>query len=434
MKKRIAFAKLPGHSRYPYNGEIPLSDGMPRASGTKLGNALECWEYTDNKGNMLIGEAPSRFIESDRKSSCFINLWALHYDAGWSAERISDEIQKNFDLVVLPEANAIRPGVDHDVMADILDALKTEFIVLGLGMQKIIPADLDQLHPNLKRFLQVIDKKASLIGVRGHSTENWLKSVGLTKAKALGCPSLYVYPENILKLRSIDATSAKRFLTGGYIQGKESRSSNLIKMFRGHDAHYIMQDELNALKRHIHPDANIYNDANGEVNKSTLNELLEAIHSTTMPFSSYRWFQDPNAWRAFNSGFDLFLGDRFHGGVAALQAGVPAIMIKNDLRVDELTSFFGIPSITGADVKHTEIRDMICELVSTAQLEQFKGVYRQRLADLSSSFKEIDTELTIQTPPPLSAPPTTLISKYKKVTPSQKIKKTIKQWLSRHNS
>ncbi|WP_392342680.1 polysaccharide pyruvyl transferase family protein (plasmid) [Phaeobacter sp. BS23] len=47
---------------------------------------------------------------------------------------------------------------------------------------------------------------------------------------------------------------------------------------------------------------------------------------------------------------DVYIGDRFHGGVAALQAGQPTIFLKHDNRVAELTEHFGLLSAEHAEI------------------------------------------------------------------------------------
>lgn len=385
---------------------MPRADGMPRAAGSNLESVLELYEETDNKGNMIHGEAPTRIIQCDRSRSCFFSAKQLIVDDQWAAERIADDLNRHFDLVVYSTANAIRPNFDPGTSTvQLLDALKCDFIVLGMGLQSALPATTQQLHPNLASLLTVCDKKSLLFGVRGLETQQWLHAAGFGNARALGCPSLYVYPRNVLAVPAPDASKVRRAVTGGHIHGRVPRSTVLTSLFRGFEAHYVMQEEIPILirKRLLEDAQDIYNDATGELNRSLLVPVLEHIHRCSLPFASYRWFQDPNAWRSFAAQHDFYLGDRLHGGVVALQCGVPAVMIAEDRRVAEIADFFGIPKLSLQAAKDVPLLDIVDTLLSAPNIGAMKETYSQRLREFVSAFRAIDIKLGVSTDLPSEA-------------------------------
>jgi hypothetical protein len=394
--RKVAFFGISGNNRYTYSGAMPECDGMPRSAGTSLENLLERYEATDNKGNMIHGEAPVRMFESDRTGSCYVSVQALD-ELGWSPERISEELSARFDLVVFSTANAIRPNLDPGCTAQVLDGLSIDFIVLGMGLQNPLQQSTEMLHQRLVDLLEICNRKAKIFGVRGLETESWLKSVGFTQAQAIGCPSMYVYPNNILGLTPPDPALISSAITGGYISARVPRASAIIELFKGFDAHYVMQEEMAnwKIRELIDTAPNIYNDATGEVHKELVNSLLEEIHDEKMPFSSYRWFQDPNSWRAFASRFDFYLGDRLHGGVAALQAGVPAVMMAVDKRVIELVDFYKMPTVSLHEVETIPLREIVAERLSAARLDNFKEAYLERFRNFEAILKAADISLTV---------------------------------------
>ncbi|MHB1083820.1 MAG: polysaccharide pyruvyl transferase family protein [Thiobacillus sp.] len=335
-------------------------------------------------------------LESDRAHSCYVSVQALE-ESGWSPQQISEELSKKFDLVVFSTANAIRPNLDPGCTAHVLDNLSIDFIVLGMGMQNPLPPDKELLHPNLIQLLDVCSRKAKIFGVRGMDTENWLKSVGFDRAKALGCPSLYVYPQNILNITSPDPSQVKSAITGGYINGRVPRSSAIISLFKGFDAHYVMQEEIASWRQQglIGDATGIYNDATGELDRNYINQILEDIHDEKMPFSSYRWFQDPNAWRMFASRFDIYLGDRLHGGIASMQAGVPSILMTEDRRVTEIADFFGIPKISVREAESSSLQDVIADKLSPNSVDAFKQTYSERFRETEAVFRDSGISLTV---------------------------------------
>ncbi|MDT8426998.1 MAG: polysaccharide pyruvyl transferase family protein [Methyloprofundus sp.] len=395
--RKIAFFGITGHTRYTYADTMHHSDAMPRSSGTGITNVLELYEETGNKGNMLHGEAPTRIFQMDRSGSCYVSAKSLIVDLAWSTDQVAAELSKKFDLVVFSTANMIRPDFDPGGTAAILEALSIEFVVLGMGMQSPLPASTDSLHPGLIALLDVCNKKANVFGVRGFATEKWLKSVGFDNAKALGCPSLYVYPQNILNIQAPDPHIIKSALTGGYISARTPRSQAIINLFKDANAHYVMQDEIDALSSltELNEAPYLYNDASGELNKDLMESMLEKIHYKAMPFTSYRWFQDPNAWRLFASQCDVFIGDRLHGGVAALQSGVPAILISEDQRVTEVATFNGIPTVSTEEIKGMPLADVVDKHLSAENIQYFKETYFNRFQNFQDTFKNMDITLTV---------------------------------------
>ncbi len=392
--KKIAFSRIPGHSRFPYSGAINHCDGMPTSSGSRIDNLLERYDYTGNKGNMIHGEAPARIFDCDRKESCYLNVEAL-YHSGWSPQKINDELSSRFDLVVFSLANAIRPGFGPGILPEIIEALKLDFVVLGLGMQEEMPPNTDALHPSLLHFLQVCNEKAKVFAVRGIAVEKWLHSVGFKNAVALGCPSLFVYPENILGLTAPNPEDIQTAVTGGYINGKFPRSDVITNLFRDFKAHYVMQQEMFVFKDYFDNVNGLYNEATGEVKKEWLDHVLDKVHGKRLPFVSYRWFQDPHAWRVFTSQMDIYIGDRFHGGVVALQSGVPALIIADDQRVRDLTDYFKIPNVSLKDIKQSNVKELVATHLSSEKLESMKEEYVKRFRKFKEVMEEVGVSFTV---------------------------------------
>lgn len=426
--RKIAFFGISGNSRHTYSGALPHCDGMPRSSGTSLESLLELYDATDNKGNMIHGEAPTRMLGANRDNSCYVSVQALE-QMGWSPEKISEELSARFDLVVFSTANAVRPNLDPGCTAEVLSGLTVDFIVLGMGMQNPLPQNTEMLHPKLIELLQVCNRKAKVFGVRGFETEAWLKSVGFDRARAIGCPSMYVYPNNILGIAVPDPARVSKALTAGYISARVPRSSAIVGLFKGFDAHYVMQEEIANWKQQgiLGALPNIYNDATGEVSKDVIDKILEEIHDEKLPFSSYRWFQDPSAWRAFASQFDFYLGDRLHGGVVALQAGVPTIMMADDRRVIELVDFYKMPMVTLQEAESIPLREIVADRLSVSSLNMFKEAYLERFRNFESTLSEVDIPLAVG----INA--TRLVSEvnvqFAPVSNKRRIVKFVRRWL-----
>lgn len=393
--KKIAFSGIVGNSRYPYTGQLGFSDGMPVSAGSGIRDVLQRFDYIENKGNMIHGEAPARLFECDRKNSCHVNLVSL-YQYGWSPERINDEL-KNFDLIVFSMANLIRKGFDVDKrFLDVMEAISLDFIVLGVGLQESLEANRSLLGANTARLLEIFDCRSALFGVRDLKTEKWLRDAGYVNALAVGCPSLFVYPGNILNMNPPELQKPN-IITGGYIAGRTSRSDLLMNLFKGERVHYIMQQELFELQKYIPENIGIFDDATGEVSKNVMDMILYRLHGRAMPFTSYRWFHDPSAWRAFAGQCDLYVGDRFHGGVAAMQAGRPALIVNGDLRVEEMCGFFNIPTVKLKDLTNKNALDLAADYLTSKSLMQFKETFQVRFLYFKKAIEHCGLKLAVST-------------------------------------
>jgi hypothetical protein len=397
--KRLMFARLAGDTRFRYRHPLPFTDGTPRSADTSYAALLRNFRLTSNKGNMIIGESVSRLFRYDHAQSCYLFLDSLH-DGKRPLAELRDLVRAHFDAVVFPMANSIRPGLDHTKMAEVIEALDTDVVVLGMGMQKTLPETLEAVSPGTARLLSVLNEKARVFGVRGAETKRWLHAVGLTRAEAYGCPSLYVYARNILGLRPVEASAVRRVATAGYVHKPGRRSTILNQAFAAAageiEAHYVLQGEIFEADSPLAGRDDFYNDATGRLDQASM-EALFAQEQAPPPYAGYWYFQDVAAWRQFLDRFDCFLGDRFHGGVAALQAGRPAVVLHMDLRVRELTDHFGIPNAPIGDLAEKGVRGVIAERLSAASFEAFHRRYRWRLGLFRSAMREAGLELAIRT-------------------------------------
>lgn len=389
-KIKVAYFGISAYARHVNENSLQCSDGMPNSSATDLEALLELYDVTGNRGNMIHGEAPQRMFDVDREHSAYIAVDKL-ISSGWDAERVAEALSKNYDLVIYSTANAIRPKQNPGCTAQILDFLTVPFVILGMGMQNPLPPSTESLHPNLVDLLKVGDRKAAVFAVRGKATESWLHSVGFKRAIAVGCPSLFVYPQNIVSLRSVKSILTVNILTGGYISARIPRASVLIDLLSNSRAHYVMQDEMAEWQNAelVKGTQNLYNDATGEVALEVMQKLLLDIHDEQVNFASYRWFQNPSAWRSFAASCDCYVGDRLHGGVAALQVGRPALFISDDQRVAELVEFFDLPCMTLVEAASAELPELISERLSLKVLARFVDTYASRFHEFQKMFGAI---------------------------------------------
>ncbi|WP_232470360.1 MULTISPECIES: polysaccharide pyruvyl transferase family protein [Methylococcus] len=156
-----------------------------------------------------------------------------------------------------------------------------------------------------------------------------------------------------------------------------------------------MQDELLTIARTCKGDESLYNDATGRVRTELCKPVLEHILGSKIPFDNFWYFQNLDAWRVFCTQADFYLGDRFHGGIVAMQAGISAIFIWNDQRARELTDFFALPNISVADIGDAKAHDLVDHLLTQQAFTEFRDTYKQRLDLFARTLGEHGLRLDI---------------------------------------
>jgi len=360
---------------------LPNMNGVQPTAVDTLSGLKESQNLTSNRGNIIHAEAPARIFRKDAVHSGYGNIAKLHSSLG---ENFAKRMSKNFDIIILSMANFIRPKVEFDRILTAMKSLdgRVPFMVLGAGMQG--NSDISELTPSVREVLSFFNNHALVFGVRGKFTESWLHANGYDKAQALGCPSLYSFPQSIL---SIDASEVRtkgnraNVMTAGYLTLKDGhnfqRGKKLAKAMEGVRASYVFQDEFLAY-RELAKKPFSFNEGTNTADAGLLNSALSVQTGAAIDFERYYYFTEASAWRQATLAHDLYLGDRFHGGVAALQAGQPAIFLAHDTRVQELTDFFGFPRLTIDEFAKMGLADTIDKYLSDDIIGDFKETYRKR--------------------------------------------------------
>lgn len=245
----------------------------------------------------------------------------------------------------------------------------------------------ESIHPSLQEALSIFNEKALLFGVRGAETEQWLHNNGFSKARALGCPSMYVYPKVIDVMEAPSAARLRKgasYLAAGYltVTGGHNfqRGVTLAHAFENINASYVFQDEFFQYGD-ITKQTGVYNPALSTCEPAVLNALLSKHTGETVTFANYYYFSETSAWRQVAAAHDVYCGDRFHGGVASLQAGKPALFMAHDNRVREMCDFFGLPWMTTQELASEGPAAAVARKVTTGQINDMKRTFKRRFEE-----------------------------------------------------
>ncbi len=387
-----------------FRPDIPLKKitGVQDSTTTRIGDLRRSYWITGNRGNLVHAEAPAKIFRKDPSLSCYGNLAVMRENLGARYGRVMEE---RFDAVVISMANFIRPQNKRGGTAQLCQAIRAlpptvKLFVLGAGLQGSAP--LSELEKGTQDLISVFNERAQVFGVRGAQTADWLESNGFRNATVLGCPSLFVHPLSVLQLDYAPARSRAaeaRVMTAGHLRvgqlngtAAHPRAGAFLKAFRGIRASYVFQDELIGYQE-IAKQPGFYNEARSEIDAGRMNDHLKGLIGHSPDFPRYYYFNEIGAWRQAAMAHDVFIGDRFHGGVAALQAGVPAIFLTHDNRVAELTEHFALPAMALEKFSRHGLAGTIETLLNDEALNRTKAVYRDRYATFKKTFAAHGLEL-----------------------------------------
>lgn len=242
-------------------------------------------------------------------------------------------------------ANMIRLGSDalaerHRVFADNLTRLRIPVVVFGLGAQA--PAnspDADLSMPaDSQRLARLLSELSVEIAVRGEFTAEVLGKVGVTNTVVTGCQSAFwrMTPE---PPQMLPAASMDRVIFGFTGVWREAA---LIKRAIAGDWECIGQTHW--------PEVALQNGDEAEFDRQYHKVFESGLldREAYLQYIKRRFvkFFDLDEWVNHVRGAGFALGTRFHGNMAALHAGVPALWITHDSRTLELCQHLGLPQVS----------------------------------------------------------------------------------------
>ncbi|MDR1460679.1 MAG: polysaccharide pyruvyl transferase family protein [Campylobacteraceae bacterium] len=392
---KLAFWRQ-AQTNFAPNTSIPCQIGVPVSCGSTINEHLSSMSLVGNLGNMVHRMAMIQMLDFDRTASSQINLYKLieYYNSPKTAAKI---LNRYFDGLVITFSNIISHGnTEHYVLVELIRELKIPIFALGIGLQEsLTKGDSSMLNKAVIELVSTLDDKAALFGVRGHGTKSYLNSIGIKNAEAIGCPSMFAYPKNILSI-TYPCGKVNKIISAGHLTLRQNTINNrfakLVKGFHGAEAAYVFQSGLQTFEELLNVD-DIYNHATQTINAEVINAYLKQKFNFTSNFYKYYSFCDTSSWRQAYTSYDVYAGDRIHGGVIMLQIGKPALIIHNDARVRELTSYHGIPSCSLDEFEKIGCHATLEKYYSKDSLDKFHERYYKALMKFNKYIKQSGLKL-----------------------------------------
>jgi hypothetical protein len=313
-------------------GKAPHTVLPPEATGAfgRVGT------FATNTGNQLFANAVYRHLNTP-DTQILTDGMSLQQPGVTPAdvERLNAEAH----AVALPLANAFRPDfLEHlNRLADLVEQLTIPVTVIGVGGQAPLGVSLkdvnDEVNQATTRFVRAILDHSASIGVRGALTAQYLVDLGFPadQIDQIGCPSLYDYDARPAKAPVAPAAQASFAVT---LTPTIAADARLLAQNRERypDLLYIAQD---------------YKDLRLLLWGEPVPSYPEGIPATpdhpVYQAGQMAMCLDPRTWYELLAQRDFGFGTRFHGIVAALNAGIPAMLLAHDSRTLELAEYHSIP-------------------------------------------------------------------------------------------
>ena len=316
----------------PYE-EVPY-EMLPRVMG-------------ENLGNLVYANSIYRALMVDKDTEIVPTRYRFHY-----TDEEAAKIDEEYDALVLPFADAIRPGFAREFheLAKLIRRIHIPAVVIGCGLRDTYEPGGERdiiLDYAAKEFFRAVLGRSALIGVRGQITADYLKRLGFAEERdytVIGCPSMYTWGE-VPRVRD----TWKKVLVGcdaavsfNLSQGSTKEHIRFVretaKRFR--DAVYLPQrgEELRLMYAGVP-----FSLPASEGFPMTLKDPLYLNGSARM-------YGDVYSWLEFLKSRDLSFGTRMHGNLAAVLAGTPALFCPFDARTRELVEYHALPHLTPEEV------------------------------------------------------------------------------------
>lgn len=322
-----------------------------------------------NVGNLLFQHAFIRSIHSADTNVITVQDQVM-------PDETIDKINKNIDAVYLPFANAFRPtfrGGLHNWI-QMIDKIKVPVVVVGIGAQcetDNAMLELAAINDDVRLFCNKILSRSQSIGVRGEFTANYLNDLGIKNVDIVGCPSMFYHgkhlpkaslpsPENMAKVafNFSPQSPANLGALNANVNHELTEIRRLMRLMPEATFDYFAQD-TNELAHQIW--------GSKQVTLSSMCAELAHVR-TRYPIDVHQWIKDLQA-------YDLSIGTRIHGCIAAVLAGIPSVMLCHDSRTRELAQWFDLPRLDKTDGAYNLTIETIAECLQASKMQ---AVFQER--------------------------------------------------------
>ena len=267
------------------------------------------------------------------------------------------EINEKYDAFILPMADAFRPDFLYSLknLTAAIKKMTIPVIVVGVGVRADYEPDFKKGLPydnDVKEFVKAVLAKSSMIGLRGCITGDYLQHLGFVPDKdftAIGCPSLYMYGDSIKTKEITKQINRLAINTNGYYPFDNIHQFLTNSIKKAPEVCLVQQIDLEFRDMYIGKwwiPTLVGIRPNPQDHMIIKGENLKELYKN----DQVRVFFDVPSWINEMKTFDFFVGNRFHGSVAAILAGLPHVFVPFNARTREMIEYHHLTSIKPEEV------------------------------------------------------------------------------------
>jgi hypothetical protein len=303
-----------------------------------------------------------------------------------------EQINKDFDALVVPAANWINDRTDWTWFVDILEKIEIPIITIGIGLQaESIDISKVRVNESSMRLIKLLSRKSKWISCRGNFTRDWLASVGIVNVVTTGCPSIYMKLESknsqYADGDSVVLQGTRFWLSSDFINGN-SVNRKIYALAGKFNLPMVYQSEAEEIDYLVYSKSG--NDEHAKTKWTALAKLYgfeQEVDIKQYLTEKGRVFFDVDQWSGYIKANIGVVGTRLHGAIVALNSGRPTRLVTHDSRTQEVADFAGIPSLNESELSNISedgMRKILSETDVSKYAEKRKlsaVVYRQFIED-----------------------------------------------------
>lgn len=341
-----------------------------------------------NSGDLVYSVASASYFLGDEVDCTFIThkqcKELLANNQGFFAQ---------FDKIIINEANIFAevhiPQMKWRI--EFFRQLKKPVIVLGAGAQSGVDYSLKFLKKSadyIKAYLDTLFSFGGNISLRGYFSQYVLSYLGYENLFVSGCPSLY---KNGADFR-INKANIATTMGGGNNNNLSVLRNNFKPIFNGYINNANIQILLKQYPQSYFIDQDEFRDA--FFAKNSESRFLPHTHGDFRrlwkiikhPIRNYRnnnikqrvrLFYEFDKWQDFlRQNANFVYGQRIHGNIMGLLAGIPCFVDVIDSRTREIVEFYHIPN--SFDTPFNPKKGDLFELYRDLDFREFNANYKEK--------------------------------------------------------
>lgn len=320
-----------------------------------------------NSGNVMFQTSAARAVMVDEDIEFMSAFSWIREDLDAFARRANEECS----CFVIPLANAFRCNyISHlEVLTELLKKLTIPCVVTSVGIQESKVERLDAgyaFDPQARAFVSAVLERSAMLGVRGAITARYLKHLGFSEERhftVVGCPSMYLRGSDLPEPKPLRLSRESKVCVNSKLDASPVIHDLISRGCQEMPDYWYIPQKIEEL-RMLYAGIPI-----PVLGRWKVPDYLPVNHrSPVLRRGRAVGFLNVPTWLDFMKDKDFCFGCNIHGNVAAIQAGVPALILARDQRVAEIAEYHELCLVDPQTLTNAARVQDLCENMDFARI------------------------------------------------------------------